>query len=253
MLRPSITFRVNNATVGVIGYVSSANAFFLPTNASIRFEDETVAIKRESQSLKRKGANVIIALGYAGFSTDKRIAETVEEVDVVIGGLTNNFLWNGPQPNAELIEGGYPAVVVQKSGKKVPVAQTYGFSKYVGKLRLRFNDSYNLVNWRGNPMFLRKDIQTDDVVVRVLDSYRASLRFIAEEDVVLGQSIVPLSAESAYNSESNLANFVTDSILEFAIANRHVRPNSFALINAGAFKGTIPTSRSEPNITRKVG
>lgn len=45
--------------------------------------------------LKERGVNIIIALGHSGFHLDKLIAEYVPDVDLVIGGHTNTFLFNG--------------------------------------------------------------------------------------------------------------------------------------------------------------
>lgn len=39
--------------------------------------------------------NVVIAVGHAGFGVDKKIAEEVDGVDVVVGGHTNTFLYTG--------------------------------------------------------------------------------------------------------------------------------------------------------------
>lgn len=45
--------------------------------------------------MKAQGVNILIALGHAGYSADKKIANEVKELDLVVGGHTNTFLWNG--------------------------------------------------------------------------------------------------------------------------------------------------------------
>lgn len=57
-------------------------------------------------------------------------------MDLVIGGHDNTFLWNGEKPDTEEPKGPYPIVVVQPSGKRVPVVQAYAFTKYLGKLSI---------------------------------------------------------------------------------------------------------------------
>ena len=39
--------------------------------------------------------HIIIALGHSGIAMDLKIAEQVEEVDIVVGGHTNTFLYTG--------------------------------------------------------------------------------------------------------------------------------------------------------------
>lgn len=41
------------------------------------------------------GVNKIIALGHSGFHVDKIIAQKVRNVDLVVGGHTNTFLYTG--------------------------------------------------------------------------------------------------------------------------------------------------------------
>lgn len=68
---------------------------FLAKTRNVKFEDEIVAIKREAAKLKSKGVKILIALGHSGYTTDKKIAEQVPDLDVVVGGHTNTFLYNG--------------------------------------------------------------------------------------------------------------------------------------------------------------
>ena len=59
------------------------------------FHDEVESVRREVAALKRKGVNKIIAVGHSGFTTDKRIASEVQDIDIIVGGHTNTFLYTG--------------------------------------------------------------------------------------------------------------------------------------------------------------
>jgi len=61
----------------------------------LTLEDEVTAVKREAEKLTNDGVNIIIALGHSGYAVDKRIAEEVDQVDVVIGGHSHSFLYTG--------------------------------------------------------------------------------------------------------------------------------------------------------------
>ena len=54
-----------------------------------------MAIQREATRLKQNGVNIIIAVGHSGLVTDSDIARSVPEVDVVVGGHDNVFMYNG--------------------------------------------------------------------------------------------------------------------------------------------------------------
>lgn len=90
----------------------------------------------EAEALNKKDVKIIIALGHSGYEVDQRIARDCPLVDVVVGGHSNTFLWNGGQPDVEEIDGPYPTVITQESGKQVPVVQAYAYTKYMGELKL---------------------------------------------------------------------------------------------------------------------
>ena len=52
-------------------------------------------MRKEAERLKKQGVNILIAVGHAGFIKDQEIAENVPDIDVVVGGHTNTFLWTG--------------------------------------------------------------------------------------------------------------------------------------------------------------
>ena len=76
------------------------------------------------------------------------------KVDVVVGGHTNTFLYNGDSPSIEEPVGPYPTLVKQNSGKIVPVVQAYAYTKYLGHLKLSFDNNGNLNKFRGIPILL---------------------------------------------------------------------------------------------------
>lgn len=57
--------------------------------------DEVKGVRDEAERLKQQGVNILIAVGHAGYLKDMEIAEKVPDIDVVVGGHTNTFLWNG--------------------------------------------------------------------------------------------------------------------------------------------------------------
>lgn len=71
------------------------NVKTLSTVGNVKFKDEIPSIREEAIRLKNAGIKIIIALGHSGFQMDQMIAQEVEEVDVVVGGHTHTFLYDG--------------------------------------------------------------------------------------------------------------------------------------------------------------
>lgn len=100
----SIVLNVTGHKIGVIGYVTNETVL-ISSPGQVGFLSEVDTIKEESERLAKQGVKIIIALGHSGFEMDKTIAREVPEVDLVVGGHTNTFLWNGKQPDIEIPEG----------------------------------------------------------------------------------------------------------------------------------------------------
>lgn len=56
---------------------------------------EVPSIAAEAKQLKNHGVDILIALGHSGFEMDIQIARDVEDIDLVIGGHSNTFLYTG--------------------------------------------------------------------------------------------------------------------------------------------------------------
>lgn len=90
----------------------------------------------EAAELAKFGVKIFIALGDSGYQRDQEIAKNCPLIDIVVGGYSQTFLYNGTPPTPDKVDGPYPTVVVQKSGKNVPIVHAYKQSKYLGKLQL---------------------------------------------------------------------------------------------------------------------
>ena len=126
----------------------------------MKFLPEVKALREQAAKLKSEGVNIVIALGHSGFEMDKKIAAEVPGIDVVVGGHTNTFLYTGEPPSSEQPEGPYPMMVKQEAtGKMVPVVQAYAYTKYLGILRLQFDDEGELLSVGGSPLLLDSSIE----------------------------------------------------------------------------------------------
>jgi 2',3'-cyclic-nucleotide 2'-phosphodiesterase (5'-nucleotidase family) len=48
-------------------------------------------------------------------------------------------------------------MVIQDSGRKVPVVQAYAYTKYMGRLDLTFDSKGEIVDLKGNPILLDRN------------------------------------------------------------------------------------------------
>lgn len=209
-LMNSVIFDVNGTKVGVIGYLTPDTKVLAIRN-DVDYIEEVQAIKEEVKKLKQQGINILIALGHSGFTKDLQIAREVEDIDLVIGGHTNTFLWNGTSPDIEKPEGPYPMIVKQASGRLVPAVQAYAYTKYLGKLHLVFNSDGEVVSFNGNPILLDKTVPQDPDVLAIVNRYSGDIKKVTEN--VVGKTSVILDGNSCRLRECNMGNLIADAMI----------------------------------------
>lgn len=248
----SVVLEIANRKIGIIGHLIP-DTQLMSSPGQVEFLDVVDSVRRESEALDRAGVKIIIVLGHSGYDMDKEVAAKVPLVDVVVGGHTNTFLWNGPQPDQEKPQDVYPKVVVQPSGKKVPVVQAYAYTKYLGVLNVSFNENGDLVGFEGQPEFLDTAIPQDQDILELLETFRPEVEELDKK--VVGKSRVLLDATSnkCRSVECNLANLIADSFV-FYMAAQYAGPGwtdtPIGIINGGSVRTTIDPSIRGGNVTR---
>lgn len=238
-LKKSVILEISGRKIGIIGYLTPETKFVAIKN-DVDFTEEIEAIQQEVTNLQNEGVNIIIALGHSGYLKDLQIAKEVDGVNIVVGGHSHSFLWNGAGPDSEEPEGPYPTYVTQASGKIVPVVQAYAYTKYLGKLHLLFNADDELITSSGAPILLDNTVPEDPEVARMLNIYEKTVDDVASE--VVGSTTVNLESEHCNKKECKLGNLITDAMVYHYAAQyegEHWTDAPIALLQAGAIRASI--------------
>lgn len=249
-LMNSVVFDVNGRQVGIIGYLTPETKLSAIRNY-VDYIEEVQAVRKEAAMLKSKGIQILIALGHSGFLKDLEIAREVEDIDLVIGGHTNTFLWSGVTPDVEDPEGLYPTVVEQKSGRLVPAVQAYAYTKYLGKLHITFNADGEIISFNGNPILLDKTIPQERDVLRLVNYYHENVRKITEE--VIGITSVFVDGHTCRVKECNMGNLITDAMIYMyaSIYRGHGWTDApIAVIHSGGIRTSFKRHDLPNNITK---
>lgn len=238
-LKKSVILEISDRKIGIIGYLTPDTKFVAIKN-DVDYSDEIVALQKEVTNLQNEGVNIIIALGHSGYLKDQQIAKEVEGVNIVIGGHSHSFLWNGTSPDSEELEGPYPTYVTQASGKIVPVVQAYAYTKYLGKLHLQFDADDQLIISTGAPILLDNTIPEDPDVAKMLKIYEENVDNVANE--VVGSTTVDLEGQHCNKKECNLGNLITDAMVYHYAAN-YDGEYLIALLQAGSIRASIVRTR----------
>ncbi|XP_031354292.1 protein 5NUC-like isoform X3 [Photinus pyralis] len=236
---------VSGVKIGVIGYLTPETAD-QSSPENVIFYNEIDSVREESERLSKEGVKIIMALGHSGYEVDQKVAREVPLVDVVVGGHTNTFLWNGPQPDLEEVGGPYPTIVEQDSGKQVPVVQAFAYTKYMGRLHLEFDPEGDLVAYGGEPQLMNRTVPQDPSALDLLERYRPAVDALRTE--IVGRSVADLSGSvtQCRLHECNFANFVTDALIHNHVSSyqgEYWTDAPIALINAGTIRKGIRRKR----------
>ncbi|XP_029351663.1 5'-nucleotidase isoform X1 [Echeneis naucrates] len=250
--KPFEILKVGEQKVGIVGYTTQETPALSRPGPHLRFEDEVDAMQPHVDKLKTLGVNKVIALGHSGFTMDKQIAKRLRGVDVVIGGHTNTFLYTGPAPSSEVPAGPYPFVVQSDDGRQVPVVQAFAFGKYLGYLKVTFDDDGNVVRSTGNPILLNSSIPQDPDVLADVEKWKKNLANYSSQ--VVGETLVLLNGETeeCRFRECNLGNLICDAM----VANNIRFPDgvqwnhvSACILNGGGIRTSIDEHTRNGSIT----
>lgn len=245
--RKSVVIQREGVRIGIIGVIHHLTNTLSMTERLI-FLDEVEAINTEAAQLKANGVNIIVVLSHCGIDIDRKIAAECKDVDIVVGGHSHTFLFNGSTEGfPDLATGSYPVVVIRPNGKKTLVVQASCFTKFVGRLTVYFDSDGNLIEWEGNPVFLDESIPQDPQILQELIPWQEQVDQLAHRHV--GSSRVVLSKRECRTGECNLGNFLADSFVDFYV-RKSDRNNEWTYASIGITNdGGVRTSLTSGNLT----
>ncbi|XP_047466274.1 snake venom 5'-nucleotidase-like [Mugil cephalus] len=250
--QPYTVFSVGSEKVAVVGYTTTETPFLSMPGQHLKFEDEVESLQVQVDKLKTLGYNKIIALGHSGFKVDQEIARRVRGVDVVIGGHTNTFLYTGTPPSTEKAEGPYPVWVRSNDNRDVPVVQAFAFGKYLGYLKVTFDEAGNVIKAVGNPILMDSSIAQDPGVLAEVEKWRKNVTQFSSQ--YIGQTLVYLNGtfEECRFRECNLGNLICDAMIYHNTKySSDLRWNhvSMCMLNSGAIRTAIDERYKNGSVT----
>uniref|UniRef100_A0A8W8JH47 5'-nucleotidase n=1 Tax=Magallana gigas TaxID=29159 RepID=A0A8W8JH47_MAGGI len=230
--------QVGGQQIGIVGYTTKDTPI-ISSPESLIFNDEVTSVRTEVQKLTSQGINKIIALGHAGFEVDKRVAE-IADVDIVVGGHTNTFLYTGTPPSNDKPVGEYPHVVQKSGGDQTLVVQDYAFGKYLGFLQVKFDDNGKIITFGGNPILLNSSIPKDTDLKGKIDLLYSAIE--ESNQKTIGRALVTLDGHTCRLRECNLGNAIADGFVYQNLKDADDINGTrvyISLVNAGSIRASI--------------
>jgi 5'-nucleotidase len=222
----STVLDVDGERIGIVSVLAEDTAETSSPGDTVIFSPIVDGAQAEVDRLTDDGVNKIILLTHVGFAADRRLAEQVTGVDLIIGGHSHTLLSN----TDENADGPYPTVV-----NDVPIFQAYSYGKYLGEIDVTFDDDGNVTDISGDPILLDGSVAEDaDAVARV-----AELAGPLEElrQMVIGEAADSLEGDRSVCrvQECAMGNLVAEAMLD-RVGDQGVQ---IAITNSGGVRASI--------------
>jgi 5'-nucleotidase / UDP-sugar diphosphatase len=217
--------------VGIVSVLATDTVETSSPGDDITFRDEIEYLQEAVADLEGQGINKIILLSHVGYLRDQEIAAAVDGIDVIVGGHSHTLLSNTDENAA----GAYPTLVANPSGTQVPIVQAYAYSKYVGELRVVFDDEGNVTSAEGEPHLLDASVTPDAGVLARVGELREPIEELMTQRVAETTAPIDGNRETCRAGECEMGNLVTDAMLA-RTADQGV---TLAITNGGGLRASI--------------
>ncbi|WP_157016338.1 5'-nucleotidase C-terminal domain-containing protein [Mesorhizobium xinjiangense] len=230
-VKPYVVLEVGGERIGIVGAVANDTAELSSPGEHVMIEEDVATITKAVEAVEAEGVDKIIALTHVGYPRDLEAIAKIPGVDVVVGGHSHTFL----SSTAEGAEGPYPTMVDNPDGHAVPVVQAGSYSKYLGDLKLVFDDSGVVTEAAGEPLLLDASVTPDETVLARVKELAAPIEDLKAQ--IIGETTAPIdgSRESCRARECEMGNLVADAMLD-RVADQGIQ---IAVQNGGGLRSSI--------------
>lgn len=229
--KPYVIKEIGGQKIGIVSAITTDTADISTPGPTVKFADEIETLKKQVEALKAEGVNRIIALNHDGYVKDKQIAASVAGISVIVGGHSHTLLSN-TDPQAL---GPYPTLVKGPSGRDVPIVQAKSYSKYLGELKVTFDDDGNVIRSEGAPILLDSSVVPDPAYLARVKELAKPIEALKAKKVAESSGVIEAAREVCRVVECSMGNLVADAMLD-RVKDQGM---TIAIINGGGLRASI--------------
>lgn len=192
----------NNNSYGIIGTIPidlkdrvKKDGDYEDTFSADDFDKTTKEINEEIKNLKEKGINKIILVSHMGYPIDKKIAQKIDGIDVIVGGHSHDLI-KGITDGENLLK--------SPSGDPVLITQAGQNGQFYGVLDVEFDSDGRIINKNNNVYPAAKEKRS-----QLFDIYESLYLGRTKTIGTIANSVYPENTEI---QENPIASFFNDAI-----------------------------------------
>jgi 2',3'-cyclic-nucleotide 2'-phosphodiesterase (5'-nucleotidase family) len=175
-------FEKGGLRIGVFGITTLSSQRYPACRERIEILDPAETAREQVAALRAEGADLIVALTHLGYSGDVELAESVEGIDVIIGGHSHT---RRSEPKIVRREGSE-----EDGGAATLICHAYQWAGELGRLDLTLErgegETYRIASYKSEMAPVTNKIPEDEEVASVIRRYFEPMRPIY--DVVIGEA-----------------------------------------------------------------
>jgi 2',3'-cyclic-nucleotide 2'-phosphodiesterase (5'-nucleotidase family) len=213
-LKPYVIKTAGDVKVGIIGVITADTGVSThPKNVEgLTFTPPEAAVQKYLEEIKPQ-VDLVVVLSHLGFREDRKLAQEVPGIHVIVGGHSHTKLTEPARVNGTII------------------VQAYEHAKVLGVLDLTLENG-KITAFTGRLEAIKPNaVEPDPAVLQLVKKYADKVD--AELNISIGVAEVDLDGDHVRRRETNFGNLVTDAMRARANAD-------LALINGGSIRTSIP-------------
>ena len=192
LTEPFVIKKVAGVDVGILGlaYPNTPLTTAHKNVAELHFEQDTAAVVHKWLPVMRsRGAQVVVVLSHLGLGADRTLAQSVEGIDVIVGGHSHNRMHNALSVGQTLI------------------VQAGAHGSDVGRLNLIIRDGKVVAHERELVVLDTANVPSDKRITDLMQSIEAPYRSALDARIGVAQTpIVPRRHWPGRNRASAISN-----------------------------------------------
>lgn len=229
--KPYIIKEFGAEKVAVVSVLATDTDETSSPGEDVLFVDEIGYLKDAVKELEAAGVNKIVLLSHVGYVKDQEIAKAVDGIDVIVGGHSHTLLSSTDEKAA----GPYPTLVKNPAGKDVPIVTAYAYSKYLGDLKVVFDDAGAVKTAEGAPKLLDASVTPDEAFTAKVAELGAPIEEVKQKVIGESADVIDGSREVCRAAECSMGNLVADAMVD-RVKDQGV---TIAIQNGGGLRASI--------------
>lgn len=225
-----IVLNIGSEKIGVVG-ATTEDTPEISSPGDVAFESVTEYVKAAVGALESAGITKIIVVSHIGYNVDQELAKSVPGIDVIVGGHSHTYLSSTDEKAA----GPYPTLVKNADGVDVPVVQAGSYGKYLGDIKITWDDAGKVVSAEGAPILLDASVTPDQGFLDRVAEMGKPLEALKAEVIGKATAAIEGDRKVCRAMECSMGNLVADAILDRA-KDQGV---TIAIQNGGGLRASI--------------